>query len=560
MVKRFFELLEREQRGLHEAALLLGVFAFLSQLLGFLRDRILASYFGAGETLDMYYAAFRIPDFIFIWSASMVSLSVLIPVLSRKMADSRDSARGFLDTVFTAFFLFMLALSAVAFIAAPALVSLLFPGFDAGQQETVAFLMRIMLLQPVLLAISNLYGSVTQLMRRFFVYAVSPILYNLGIVIGIIFLYPSMGLAGLAWGVVLGALLHLAIQVPVIFRSGLLPRFTLRLRLSEIREVALLSLPRTFALSAQNISVLVLTALGSLLGAGSIAVFNLSWNLQAVPLSIIGASYSVAAFPTLSGLWNTGNRQAFLDTLLSAVRHIMFWSLPALVLFVVLRAQIVRTVLGSGAFDWNDTRLTAAALALFALSIVAQSLILLFTRAFYAAGKTLVPVTVALIGASVTVGGAFFFSNLFETVPVVRYFLESLLRVEDTLGASVLVLPLSYSVGAGVSAILFMLIFSRRFGGLGRDVFRTFWQSFAASIIMGFAAYLLLNVFDDIFDLRTTLGIFFQGLCAGVGGVAVGTLVLYGLGNTEIREVWLALHHKFWKAKVIGPDPAEGTF
>jgi len=560
MVKRFLEVLEREISGLHEAAYLLGFFALLSQVLGFLRDRFFASYFGAGELLDVYYAAFRVPDFIFIWSASMVSLSVLIPFLTRRMAEGKESARRFLDTVFTVFFVILVILCGAAFVGAPRLSLLLFPGFEAAQHASVVLLMRIMLLQPLLLAISNLYASVTQLERRFFVYAVSPILYNVGIIAGILLFYPTFNIAGLAWGVVLGAFLHLLVQIPIIVRSGLLPRITFVPSLSEIKEVILVSLPRTFALSAQNISVLVLTALGSLLGAGSIAIFNFSWNLQAVPLTIIGASYSVAAFPTLSGLWNKGNKSEFHRTLLSAIRHIIFWSVPALVLFIVLRAQIVRTVLGTGAFDWNDTRLTAAAFALFTLSIVAQSLILLFTRAFYAAGKTLVPVSIALVGAITTVGGAFLFSYLFESVPFFRYFIESLLRVDDAVGASVLALPLAYSTGAALSALLFMGVFHREFGGLGKDALRTFWESFAASVLMGFAAYLLLNLLDDIFDLRTTWGIFAQGLFAGLGGIGVGALILYALGNREIREIWRTLHHKFWKTKVIGPDPAEGTF
>lgn len=560
MVKRFLELIEKEISGLHEAAYLLGFFAFLSQLLGFLRDRLLASQFGAGESLDMYYAAFRVPDFIFIWSASMVSLSVLIPLLSRKMAEGREPARRFLDTLFSSFFLFMLVLSGLAFYFAPQISSLLFPGFENTQLETVVSLMRIMLLQPILLAISNLYGSVTQLERRFFVYAMSPILYNLGIVIGILFFLPIWGLKGLAFGVVLGGLLHLSIQIPVIVRSGFLPRFTLKLQLHDIKEVVLVSLPRTFALSAQNISVLVLTAIGTLLGAGSVAIFNLSWNLQAVPLSIIGASYSVAAFPTLSTLWIAGKMKEFTDTLYTAVRHIIFWSLPALVLFVVLRAQIVRTILGSGAFDWNDTRLTAAGLAIFSLSIVAQSLILLFTRGFYAAGKTLVPVLVSLIGAGITIGGALYFSNVFETVPLARYFLESVFRVEDLPGTSVLILPLSYSLGSTISALLFLIIFARQFTRPGTAVLRTFWESFAASVMMGFSAYLLLNLFDNLFNVRTTLGIFFQGLTAGLGGIGIGVFVLYALGSLEIREIWRALHHKIWKAKVIGPDSTETGF
>ncbi len=559
MVKRFLQLFDREISGLHEAAYLLGCFALLSQLLGFLRDRLLAAEFGAGAALDVYYAAFRVPDFIFIISASAVSLSVLIPFLSRKMEEGKEEARAFLDSVFSSFFIGIIAVSVGAFFAAQFLTQFLFPGFDSGARVDAALLMRIMLLQPIFLGLSNLFASVTQLSRRFLVYAVSPLLYNAGIIAGVLFFYPAVGAPGLAWGVVLGALLHFLIQIPVIARQGFLPRFTVRLRFPELRAVLALSLPRTLALSSQNIAVLVLTSLGSLFGAGSIAVFNFAWNLQSVPLAIVGASYSLAAFPTLAGLWSAGAREKFLGTVSASVRHILFWSLPAFVLLVVLRAQIVRTVLGAGAFGWADTRLTAAALAFFAVSVTAQSLVLLFTRAYYAAGKTKVPLFVSIAGAACTVAVSFLLAKAFVAAPLLRYFLESLLRVSDIAGASVLVLPLSYSLGVSGSAVAFWFLYERQFARLPAAL-RSFWQSFAASVIMGFAAYLLLNILDDVFNLQTALGIFSQGLFSGLGGIAAGTAVLYSLGNEEIREVWQTLHRKIWKARVIGPDPTETAF
>ncbi len=560
MVGKLFKFIEREISGLHEAAYLLGFFALLSQLLGFLRDRLLASQFGAGEILDVYYASFRVPDLIFILSSSMVSLSVLIPFLSRKQQEGKEYARAFLDSVFSAFFFFLIVVSLLAGIFAPEMTKSFFPGFTTGMLQTTVLLMRILLLQPIFLGISNLFASVTQLERRFFVYALSPILYNFGIVVGVLFLYPMFGLSGLAWGVVLGAVLHLGIQIPVIARTGMLPRPRLSFSMSVIKEVLLVSLPRTLALSLQNISVLLLTALGSLLGVGSIAIFNLSWNLQSVPLSIVGASYSLAAFPTLAGLWNKGEKGNFIATLATAMRHIVFWSMPALVLFVVLRAQIVRTVLGSGAFDWGDTRLTAAALALFAISIVAQSITLLFTRCYYAAGKTRTPLLIACGGALTTVLSAFLFSKLFASVPILRYFLESLLRVSDLHGTEMLALPLAYSVGSIVSAGIFWIFFTRHFEKFDLAVSRTFWHSLAGSVFMGFIAYGLLGVLDGVFNMHTTLGVFLQGLLAGLGGLLVWVFVLYLLGNEEIQEIWKAVHHKIWKAKFIGPDPTDTSF
>ncbi len=559
MVKGIFRLIEREISGLHEAAYLLGVFALLSQILGFFRDRLLASNFGAGQILDMYYAAFRVPDLIFIWSASMVSLSVLIPFLSNRRDESKEAARVFLSSVFSAFFLFIVVVSVVAFWCAPTLIGMLFPGFSGEVVTETVFLTRIMLLQPIFLGISNLFASVTQLERRFFVYAISPILYNVGLIVGVFALYPLMGLAGLAWGVVLGSLLHLGIQIPVMMNTGMMPRFCIP-DWGLIKKVLMVSLPRTLALSLQNITILLLTALGSLLGIGSIAIFNLSWNLQSVPLAIVGASYSLAAFPTLAGLWTKGEKGVFISTLSTAMRHVLFWSMPALVLFVVLRAQIVRTVLGSGAFDWNDTRLTAAALALFAVSVVAQSISLLFTRGYYAAGKTRTPLLVAVGGALLTICSAFLFSKLFVQTPIVRYFFESILRVSDLPGTKMLVLPLSYSIGAIGSALIFWILYTKHFQRFQVAVYHMFWQSFASSVIMGFVSYSLLNVLSTVYNLHTTLGVFLQGFLAGIGGLAFGVCVLYLLGNVEIREIWKTLHRKIWKAKFIGPDPTETTF
>ncbi len=559
MVRRLLQFIEREISGLHEAAYLLGVFAILSQLLGFFRDRLFASQFGAGEVLDIYYAAFRVPDLIFIVGASMVSLSVLIPFLSQKVSDGKEKAREFLDTIFSVFFLGIVLVSAVAYVTAPWLIAWIFPGFDEPKLLQTEVLMRIMLLQPIFLGISNLFASITQLERRFFVYAVSPIFYNVGIIAGVLFFFPSVGISGLAWGVVLGAFLHLAIQIPVLLRSGLMPRLVFRVRFREMAAVFAISLPRTIALSAQNISILVLTALGSVLGVGSIAVFNFAWNLQSVPLSIIGASYSLAAFPTLSILWSGGKKDQFLETLSSAVRHILFWSFPALALFIVLRAQIVRTVLGTGMFDWADTRLTAASLALFAVSVVAQSIILLFTRAYYAAGKTRVPLFVSVCGAASIIIFAYGLSWLFSENAFLRFFLESLVRVSDLPGTSMLVLPLSYSIGTIGGAVAFWVLFNRQFKKFDASVWRTFWESFAASVIIGFVAYVSLGLFDDVFDIKTALGIFLQGLGAGLIGIVAGIGILYSLNNREIREIWRTLHRKFWRATFIGPDPTETT-
>lgn len=559
MVKRVFELLHKEVNGLHEAAYLLGFFTLLSQVLALFRDRIFASKFGAGETLDIYYSAFRVPDLILVTAASVVSASILIPFLVEKMKSGAAEARRFGSAVFSAFFLFIAALSVAAFIATPWLSKLFFPGFSAEALSQVSLLTRIMLLQPIFLGLSNFFASITQLYGRFFVYAVSPLLYNLGIIFGALVLYPRYGLSGLALGVVFGAFLHALVQIPVVFRTELRPRFSFDFKFWEIWRVAAVSLPRTVALSLANLSSLFLIALGSFLAAGSIAVFNLSWNLQSAPLAIVGASYSLAAFPTLAKLFSGGSHDKFFLHLVGAARHIIFWSVPAAVLFVVLRAQIVRTILGSGAFDWSDTRLTAAALAFFALSAVAQGLVLLFTRAYYARGVTAKPLIFNAVSALLTAVFGFALLRLFEAYPLWRFFTESLMRVSDIPGAAVLMLPLAYTLAMTMNAILFWLAFSKDFPNWNKAVLPTLFHSFSASVIMGFVSYLLLNFLDDAFDLNTLPGIFLQGLLSGLGGIAVGILLLALMKNEELREIWRTLHGKIWKAKVIAPDAADTT-
>lgn len=554
MVKRIFNLLSREIRGLHEAAYLLGMFALASQLLALFRDRLLTGKFGAGQVLDVYYAAFRIPDFLFVTIASVVSLSVLIPFLVDRIGKSEEDGREFISGVFSFFALAMLVTGIVMYLLIPFLSKILFPGFTPSAYADLTTLTRILLLQPILLGASSLFASVVHVYKKFILYALSPLLYNIGIIIGIVFFYDSFGIKGLAYGVVLGACMHLFLQMPFIVQAGFLPRFALKRHIAEIKKIVILSLPRTLALSSSQIALLVLAGLASLMSVGSIAVFNLAFNLQSVPLAIIGASYSVAAFPTLAQLFNKGDKELFFEHITVATRHVIFWSFPAVALFIVLRAQIVRVILGTGQFSWEDTRLTAAALAFFALSLLAQGLVLLFVRGYYAAGKTKKPVLINVFSSALIIVFAFGFTALFKESAFWRYFIESLMRIEDVPGTTVLMLPLSYSLALIINATLFWILFQRDFSRFSRMLGTTFFQNLSGAIVMGFVAHIMLNVFSTVFDLDTFVGIFAQGLLSGIIGIVCGILILRILHNRELSEVWKGLHRKFWKTTVISSE------
>ena len=555
MVKKWFLFIGKEIRGLHEAAYLLASFAFLSLILALVRDKLLAYTFGAGHALDVYYAAFRIPDLIFATVGSLVSASILLPYFIEKFETSKENGRTFSSGIFTVFFLLMIVVSVVVFFLAPWLVPKLLPGFanDPALPDLILS-MRIMLLSPFFLGLSNLFSSLTQMNHRFLVYAASPVVYNAGIIAGVLFGYPLLGISGLAWGVVIGALLHVGIQVPFLLSEKLVPRFTLNIAWSDIKKIVFTTLPRTITLSANQLASFVLVSLASLMSVGSISVFNFAFNLQSVPLTLIGASYSSAVFPTLSRMLFKGHIAEFKEKMISSAQHIIFWSMPIMVLFVVLRAQIVRTVLGAGKFDWADTRLTAAMLALFAISTIGQSLILLFVRSFYAEGKTARPLVINVISAFIIVITGYLLDKAFFAYPVFRYFIESIMKVEEQVGTSVLVLALAFTFGVIINTVLHWWTYEKVYKGFTKPVMTTLFQTFSASVIMGYVSFQALRLFAMVFPLTKVWGVFLQGLCAGLVGLVVLVIMLVILKNKELSQVWFTLHKKIWKVEV---PPAE---
>ena len=560
MVKKIFTFLNKEFNGINEAALLLGSLTFLSQILGLIRDRLLASYVGAGAELDVYYAAFRIPDFLYISIASLISVTVLLPFLIEKMGKDNDKVKGkkFMNEMFTAFILFMVFVSIIVYIFMPYLAHLIAPGFSAENTNSLISVSRIMLLSPIFIGISNMFGIITQAYKRFFIFSLSSVFYNLGIILGVVFLYPIFGISGLAYGVIIGAILHLAIQIPTIIKIGFWPTLSLNFNIKEIIKVAKTSLPRTLALASSNISFIAIIAIASTVGVGAISLFTFSYNLQSVPVGIIGISFSVAAFPLLVQSFSNQNKKIFIDYIINSARQIIFWSLPVIALFVVLRAQIVRVVLGVDTFSWADTRLTAAALAIFVLSLATQSLVFLFVRGYYAAGNTKKPLIANISSAIIVVILSFAFINIFKNNPQVLSFIEKILRVKGVPGTLMLALPLAYITGSFFNLFFLWKLFRKDFlEGMSSGLRKTFFQSFSSGAIIGGVAYLLLAVFDDIFIVNTFWGILAQGFFAGFIGILCGIFVLYLMKNKELAGVYQALHNKFWKKRVITPEQRE---
>ena len=418
-------------------------------------------------------------------------------------------------------------------------------------------LTRILLLQPIFLGASNILANLTQMRHRFVLYSISPLLYNLGIIAGVVFLYPAFGIKGLGWGVVLGAVMHFLVQVPYFAREPAPERIPWSESMRHLREVLVLSIPRTFALASTQISLLALTALASYLAAGSIAVFMFAYNLQAVPIAIIGVSYSLAAFPTLARLHAQGKSSELARHVETALRHLLFWSIPATVLAIVLRAQLVRVILGAGAFDWSATRLTAAALALFVISLAAQNVTLLIARTYYAAGNSRKPLYYGLVDIVVSIGSAVGLVALFHSSPALRLFIESLLRVDSVAGSTVLMLALGYALGSIGEAVVGYAFFIRDFGIETVRVRRVAFTSFCASVIGGAGAYAALELLGVYFPYSTTPGVFTHGLIAGVAGIGITAAMLALLGSEELSEAYASLQKRLRPSAAIALEPTD---
>lgn len=560
MMKRVFSMLYKKTSGINEAAFLLGFFTLLSQILGLVRDRIFASSIGPGPILDAYYASFKIPDFLYVSLASLASVTVILPLLSQKFRDGEDDdrkkAHAFFNQVFTVFSSVLVIVSIVLFITMPWVAKLVVPGFPPESLTQVIWMSRIMLLSPIIFGISTMIGSVTQMFQKFLIYALAPILYNFGIIVGALWLYPIIGPLGLALGVIFGACLHLAIQIPLLVRESFIPRFVRKINWPDIMSIIKTSLPRTVGLSMSSFTAIMLVSIISSFSAGTMSIFSFAFNLQSVPIGVIGISYSVASFPLLVRFFQNNEFNKFTDMIMQTLQKIIFWSLPIMALFIVLRAQIVRVLLGGGAFSWNDTRLTAGVLALFVFGIVAQSIVHVLVRAYYAAGNTWKPLLMNFLGEIITIGAAFGLIALFDTVYGFRHFFESVLRLEGVAETRLTMVALAFTIGNIINMILLGWIFCKNFSkhlemASVRKLIITTRDAVISACVMGVVGYWSLQILAFFVNQDRLWGVLLQGFLAGMFAIFVGGIVLKLLKNPDIDDFLKIVKGRFWKAKAV---------
>lgn len=539
MIRNF---LNSQTKSVSSAALLLASSAFLSRLLGLFRDRLLAGHFGAGEELDIYFAAFRIPDFVYGLLIMGGISAVFLPVFAEVRQKSQEEGWKFVNNTLSVLALMLILLCGLLALTTPFFIRFVVPGFSEAHRDLAISLIRIMFLSPILLGISSVFSGVLQYFHRFLAYSLAPVLYNLGIIFGIIFFVEPFGLQGLAYGVILGAFLHMALQVLAAVYGGW--RFHPIFLLKDAALVKLIRLagPRIFGVSAYHINLIAITVIASTLGSGAIAVFNFSNNLQYLPIGLIGVSFATAAFPVFSRSWAAGDKMVFSKQFSSVFRQIFFFVLPTSLLMILLRAHIVRVVYGWGKFGWEDTRLVAASLGLFAVGIFAAALVPLLARALFALQDTKTPAIIALVAAAFNIILALMFVDQLSSSGIFRNFFGQLLRVADIDNIAVIGLPLAVSLAAILQAGLLAVVLRRKIDILD---FREMTGAIAKMLIAGVAlvivTYALLQIGEPRLDTRTFWGIFWQGALAGAVGIGIYFAITFAFGLPEPRELTMLL-------------------
>ncbi|HHE76667.1 MAG TPA: murein biosynthesis integral membrane protein MurJ [Candidatus Parcubacteria bacterium] len=529
MYRRIFD---SQSNTIVRAAWILSGASFVSAVFGLLRDRLLAGKFGAGDDLDIYYAAFRIPDFVSMVLVMGAISAAIIPIFSSYLTKSQKEAWEYFSKILNLFLFFLILISIILIIFLPKLFFLVAPGFSGEKRETAMLLTRIMFLSPILLGISNVISGALRVFRRFLVTSVAPIMYNLGIIFGIIFFVPRFGLAGLAWGVVFGAFLHLLIQLPILFKLGFKPKLDLNFSHPGIWETVKLTIPRAIGLAAGQINLIIVTAVGSTLSAGSIAVFNLSNNLERLPINLIGVTFSSAAFPFLASYFSQGRNDKLKQETSLISEKMLFLMVPASLLIFILRAQIVRIILGTGKFAWVDTRLTAACLGVFSFGILAYSFVLLLSKIFYAIHDTKTPALASLVSMVVNIIFVFLFVWIFS---LNNFFQQAIINFLDIQGikesAAVIGLPMAISL-SGIFQFLLLLAFLKNKGEFFdfASLRRCFLKVFLASAFLAVFSFLFLRFGALVFDTKRFLGIFFQAVVSASAGITAYILVSRKLG------------------------------
>jgi putative peptidoglycan lipid II flippase len=501
------------------AAILVAFFSILSKVLGLVKQMVFAHALGAGREVDIYVAAFRVPDLLFNLLILGTLSVAFIPVFVEHLEKNREEASLVASSIFNFTLLVMAALGGLGFLAAPWFVKVLVPGFDALAKRETIELTRILMLSPLLFSLSSVLTSVLHSFKRFLLASFAPLLYNLSLIGGIVFFYPVYGLKGIVWAAVFGAFLHFLIQLPSVLGLGLRIFRDFAWRHEAVKKIGKLFLPRIFGIDLGQISLLVTSVIGSALGAGSLAIIYYSYDLNTVPLGIFALSFAIASFPNLASYFAKKDFSTFKSFLAKTMTQVLFIIIPVSVLMLLLRAQLVRLVYGAGqgtAFSFADTRLTAQALGFFVLSLFAQSLVPLLARAFYAMQNTVIPVISGLAATVINIVLAIVFTHFGRA---------------DTMA-------LAFSIAIVFHMLIMFVVLRRRLGGIEDEFLLVrIIKISVASVVMAIATFLTMYLVAPLVNMQTYFGILFQTLAAAAVAAITYLMAGFAIKLPETRDL-----------------------
>lgn len=529
MVKNLFTLLYSRQTSILSAASVIMATMMLSKILGLIRDRLLAQVF-LPDKIDIFWAAFRLPDLIFqiiiLGALSVAFIPVFTEHLESKGKEDAFEMAGAVLNVCLAVFIFTTVL--IYFLAQPIIANFIAPGFTFERQLQVVELTRVILLGQIILVVGSFFIGISQSFQRFIIPSLAPVFYNLGIILGIVFLSKSYGIMGAAYGVVIGAFLHTAVQLPMIWNLGFRLRFPPRFFNQGVKEIMRLMSVRTIGLAAEQINETVGLALATLASVGSVTYLTFAQHLQVVPIGLFGATLAQAALPVLSSEKARCRIEEFKITILTTLHQILFLTLPATAILIVIRIPVVRLVFGASQFNWQATVLTGATLAFLSVGLAAQAISLLLVRGFYALKDTKTPVIVSLIVVALNIA--------LSVCGIV------ILKLD------VWSIGLANSVSAIFSAVLLFWTLHFKVGKFNLKLVLTpFLKMLAATVIMGVSLYVPIKLLDAvIFDTTRTVNLLALTGISAVFALSIYVAVVWFLKVREL-DTYVELFKRFGK-------------
>lgn len=516
------------QNTIKSATFILIVTLFLSNVMGLFRDHYLAQKIPT-TILDAYYAAFRIPDLLFNVLIVGAITASFIPIFSKYIVNNNlkqgwKVANSFINIGIIIILIFLIIL----FFLMPWVINIMVPNFDLEKKELTVNLSRIILLSPIFFTLSYTFGAILNSFKKFFIYSLAPLIYNLSIIIATIFFADKYGIYAVAIGVVLGAFLHMLIQLIQLLYSGYKYKFNFDYKNKDVKKIFYLMIPRSIGLGAAQIMLIAYTAIASHLKSGSVAIFNLTDNIQTMPTVVFGISFATAIFPTLSEHINLRKLPEFSYHIHKIIKSVIYILAPITMLIIMLRAQIIRLILGSGYFGWEETIIAYNTLAMFAISLVFQGLIPLLARAFYAMRNTKTPTIISIISVALGI--------------VLAYFLAPFLGVKG--------LALAFSISSTFNAITLYFILRKKIIDIKNNekgIIQYLIKVIFATLFAGVFIQISKNCFGSMFDMNRFWGVALQTLFATIIGFAIYLLFSKIFKLSEFQEVKNTIYKYFFK-------------